>query len=117
MRNAPYIDAKYEKVLNKVEWVSLGGGLYFTKDGYPLDKFCKKLKSFSKKHNVLVYLEPGETAITKSCELITTILDIVKNVKDIAIVDASIEAHMLDLLITFLTSFLNSLQDNTCTRK
>jgi carboxynorspermidine decarboxylase len=93
------IVAKYEKVLSKVEWVSLGGGLYFTKDGYPLDKFCEKLKSFSKEHNVLVYLEPGETAITRSCELVTTILDIVKNVKDIAIVDASIEAHMLDLLI------------------
>jgi len=93
------IVAKYEKVLSKAEWVSLGGGLYFTKDGYPLDKFCKKLKSFSREHNVLVYLEPGEAAITKSCELVTTILDIVKNVKDIAIVDASVEAHMLDLLI------------------
>jgi carboxynorspermidine decarboxylase len=93
------IVTKYEKVLRKSEWISLGGGLYFTKDGYPLDKFCKKLKSFSKEHNVLVYLEPGETVITKSCELVTTVLDIVKNVKDIAIVDASIEAHLLDLLI------------------
>jgi carboxynorspermidine decarboxylase len=102
------IIAKYEKVLSKAEWVSLGGGLYFTKDGYPLDKFCKKLKNFSKKYNVLVYLEPGETAITRSCELVTTILDIVKNVKDIAIVDASIEAHMLDLLIYGTSAKINA---------
>jgi carboxynorspermidine decarboxylase len=102
------IVTKYEKVLSKAEWVSLGGGLYFTKDGYPLDKFCKKLKSFSKKYNVLVYLEPGETAITRSCELVTTILDIVKNVKDIAIVDASIEAHMLDLLIYRTSAKINA---------
>ncbi|MDR3195572.1 MAG: carboxynorspermidine decarboxylase [Endomicrobium sp.] len=93
------IASKYEKILHKVKWVSLGGGLYFTKEGYPLDKFCKKLKSFSEQYGVQVYLEPGEAAITRSCELVTTVLDIVKNVKDIAIVDASIEAHMLDLLI------------------
>jgi carboxynorspermidine decarboxylase len=93
------IALKYEKVLHKVKWVSLGGGVYFTKDGYPLDKFCEKLKSFSEQYGVQVYLEPGEAAITKSCELVTTVLDIVKNVKDIAIVDSSIEAHMLDLLI------------------
>jgi carboxynorspermidine decarboxylase len=93
------IASKYEEVLKKVGWVSLGGGLYFTKDGYPLDKFCKKLKEFSRKYGVQVYLEPGEAAITKSCELVTTVLDIVKNEKNIAIVDASTEAHMLDLLI------------------
>ncbi|MDR3256167.1 MAG: carboxynorspermidine decarboxylase [Endomicrobium sp.] len=93
------IGLKYEKVLNKIEWVSLGGGLCFTKDKYPLNEFCKKLKNFSEKYNVQVYLEPGEAVITKSCELVTTVLDVVKNVKDIAIVDASIEAHMLDLLV------------------
>ncbi|MDR2427288.1 MAG: carboxynorspermidine decarboxylase [Endomicrobium sp.] len=93
------IASKYEDILNKVGWVSLGGGLYFTKEGYPLDKFCRKLKEFSQKYNVQVYLEPGEAAITKSCEFVTTVLDIVHNEKDIAIVDASIEAHMLDLLI------------------
>src|SRR5208283_278275 len=36
---------------------------------------------------------------TRSCELVTTVLDIVHNEKDIAIVDASTEAHLLDLLI------------------
>jgi carboxynorspermidine decarboxylase len=44
-------------------------------------------------------LEPGEAAITQSCELVTTVLDIVHNEKDIAIVDSSTEAHALDLLI------------------
>ena len=93
------IASKYNDILKKVSWVSLGGGLYFTKEGYPIDKFCKKLKEFSEKFNVQLYLEPGEAAITNSCELVTTVLDIVKNEKEIAIVDASTEAHMLDLLI------------------
>ncbi|MDR3275485.1 MAG: carboxynorspermidine decarboxylase [Endomicrobium sp.] len=102
------ISIKFEKVLKAVEWVSLGGGLSFTKNGYPLDKFCRKLKSFGEKYNVQIYLEPGEAAITNSCELVTTVLDIVKNVKDIAVVDASIEAHTLDLLIYRIPAKINA---------
>ncbi|GHT42630.1 carboxynorspermidine/carboxyspermidine decarboxylase [Endomicrobiia bacterium] len=102
------IAVKYKKVLNKVEWISLGGGIYFTKNGYPLNKFCDKLKSFSKKYNVQVYLEPGEAAIANSCELVTTVLDVVKNIKDIAIIDASIESHMLDILTYRLSAKINA---------
>jgi len=94
-----YISRTYGSALKRLEWVSLGGGIYFTKKGYPLEKFCKKLKEFSRRFGIQVYLEPGEAAITESAELVTTVLDIVRNKVDIAIVDASIEAHMLDLLI------------------
>ena len=83
----------------KLEWVSLGGGLSFTKKNYPVDAFCALLKDFGARFGVQVYLEPGEAAITQSTELVTTVLDIVRNATDIAIVDASIEAHMLDHLI------------------
>lgn len=93
------IGRTYGDVLKKLEWVSLGGGIYFTQDGYPLDRFCRKLKEFSREFGVQIYLEPGETAITRSAELVTTVLDVVRNGADIAIVDASTEAHMLDLLI------------------
>lgn len=94
-----FIDQNYGSLLEKMEWVSLGGGLYFTKDGYPLATFCEKLKNFSEKFGVQVYLEPGEAAITQCAELVTTVLDVVHNDLDIAIVDASVEAHMLDHLI------------------
>jgi carboxynorspermidine decarboxylase len=86
-------------VLDKLEWVSLGGGIFFTKKGYPLARFCAKLGDFSRRFGVQVYLEPGEAAITQSTELVTTVLDVVRNEKDIAIVNASVEAHMLDLLV------------------
>ena len=97
--NIDVISKKYGKILKKLEWISLGGGLYFTKPGYPKDKFCKKLKEFGQKFNVQIYLEPGESVISDCCELVTSVLDIVNNKNDIAIVDASCEAHMLDLLI------------------
>ena len=97
--NLDYIGNRYKRVLKYCKWVSLGGGLCFTKTGYPLDSFCKKIKDFSEKFDIQVYLEPGESVITDSTELVCTVLDIVKNTKNIAVIDASTEAHMLDLLI------------------
>jgi len=94
-----YISDEYADLLKRVEWASLGGGIYFTRQGYPVDKFCKKLKDFSSRFKIQVYLEPGETSVTESTELVTRVLDIVRNKIDIAVVDASTEAHMLDLLI------------------
>ncbi|MCX7998818.1 MAG: carboxynorspermidine decarboxylase [Leptospiraceae bacterium] len=94
-----HIEKNYKEFIKDFEWVSLGGGIYFTKEDYPLEEFGKLLKEFSIAHNVQVYLEPGETAITMSGFLVTSILDIVENMKKIAIVDAAVETHMLDLLI------------------
>ena len=93
------ISSVYSEILFQMDWVSLGGGIYFTLDDYPLENFCKKLKEFSEYFEIQVYLEPGETAITDSGYLVTKVLDIVHNEIDIAIVDSSIEAHMLDLLV------------------
>ena len=98
-RQLDYISETYRDLLLQIDWVSLGGGIYFTLSDYPLEKFAEKLKAFSKQFNIQVYLEPGEAAITGSANLVTTVLDIVHNEMDIAIVDSSIEAHMLDLLI------------------
>ena len=94
-----YISKTYSALLTQLDWVSLGGGIYFTLDDYPLDKFAQKLKDFSDQFDIQVYLEPGEAVVTSSATLVTTILDIVHNETDIAIVDSSTEAHMPDLLI------------------
>jgi carboxynorspermidine decarboxylase len=93
------IGVKYASLLRKMEWVSLGGGISFTKEGYPLERFCDLLKKFAERYDVQLYLEPGEAAISCSTELVTTVLDLVHNEVDIAIVDASVEAHLLDHLI------------------
>lgn len=103
-----FISKNYGNLLEKMQWVSLGGGIYFTKDGYPLDRFCEKLKNLSETFDIQVYLEPGETAITDCAELVTTVLDVVHNEIDIAIVDASVEAHMLDHLIYRTTARIAS---------
>lgn len=93
------IEEKFAPLLRRAEWVSLGGGIHFTGDNYPLERFAERLKRFSGEYGVQVYLEPGEASITKSTTLEVTVLDTLFNGKNLAIVDSSIEAHMLDLLI------------------
>ena len=98
-RSLHLIGERYGSVLRGVDWVSLGGGISFTSPGYPLDPFCDSLAAFGDLHRVQVYLEPGEAAVTGAAELVTTVLDVVHNEIDVAVVDASVEAHMLDHLI------------------
>jgi len=97
--NLDYIAREYGQFLKKLEWLSLGGGIYFTQKGYPIEKLCEKLKKFSRHFQIQIYLEPGESTITECTELVARVLDIMHNRINVAIVDASIEAHMLDLLI------------------
>lgn len=89
----------YGHIFERMDWISLGGGLYYGKEGYPVDEFAECLRNFARKFKTQVYLEPGESAITFAGELVTSVVDIVHNEKNIAIVDSSIEAHALDLLI------------------
>lgn len=93
------IEDEFGPLLHRVQWISLGGGIHFTGDNYPLMKLAARLRAFAAKFGVQVYLEPGEAAITNTTTLELTVLDLLDNGKQLAIVDGSIEAHMLDLLI------------------
>lgn len=98
-RQLTRIEDEFGDLLKRLKWVSLGGGIHFTGEGYPVDKLAARLRAFSDRFDVQVYLEPGEAAITGAASLEVTVLDVLNNGKDLAIVDSSVEAHMLDLLI------------------
>jgi carboxynorspermidine decarboxylase len=93
------IEDRFGAVIRDMDWISLGGGIHFTGADYPLDRLAARLKAFAQTYGVQVYLEPGEAAITGAATLEVTVLDTMYNGKNLAIVDSSIEAHMLDLLI------------------
>jgi carboxynorspermidine decarboxylase len=94
-----HIERRFGALIRQMDWISLGGGIHFTGPGYPLDRLADRLKRFADDNGVQVYLEPGEAAITGAATLEVTVLDTLWNGKNLAIVDSSIEAHMLDLLI------------------
>ncbi len=106
------IEQRFGYLIRQMKWISLGGGIHFTGEGYPLEKLADRLKRFADANNVQVYLEPGEAAITKSTTLEVTVLDTLNNGKDLAIVDSSIEAHMLDLLIYRESAKMNESGDH-----
>lgn len=98
-RSLDAIGERYADLLGAVDWVSLGGGIAFTAPGYPVERLCDRLRGFAAQFGVQLYLEPGEAAITRSAELVTTVLDVVDNELPVAVVDAAVEPHLPDHLI------------------
>jgi carboxynorspermidine decarboxylase len=93
-------EAKFGKYLNDLKWVNFGGGHHITRQGYDVNKLIQVLKTFKSKYPHLeVYLEPGEAVGWETGTLVTSVLDIVHNKMDIAILDTSAEAQMPDTII------------------
>jgi len=98
------VEVRYGHLLAQVQWVSLGGGIHFTAPDYPLEALAARLKAFAQKYGVQVYLEPGEAIAQNAATLEVTVLDVMQRGKNLAVVDSSTEAHMLDLLIYRLSA-------------
>ncbi len=92
-------EEKFGAYIPKMKWINFGGGHHITRKGYDVDKLIHLIKQFKKKYDVDIYLEPGEAIGWETGTLIATVLDIVHNGLDIAILDTSAEAHMPDTII------------------
>ena len=89
----------FGKYIPQMKWINFGGGHHITRKGYNLEQLITLINNFKEKYSVEVYLEPGEAIGWETGTLITTVLDIVQNGMDIAILDSSAEAHMPDTII------------------
>jgi carboxynorspermidine decarboxylase len=90
----------FEEYLPHLKWVNFGGGHHITKKGYDTKKLINIIKDFQNRHpHLKIYLEPGEAVGWETGTLVTSILDIVHNGIDIAILDTSAEAQMPDTII------------------
>ena len=69
-----------------------------TREGYNVEHCCQLICDFQSKYNVQVILEPGEAIVLNTGILVSTVLDIVQNSLDIAILDTSATAHMPDVI-------------------
>ncbi|MBI5094244.1 MAG: carboxynorspermidine decarboxylase [Candidatus Hydrogenedentes bacterium] len=97
-RTLPVVEAKFAAYLERVSWVNFGGGHHITRPGYDVDRLCRIIDGFRARHAVEVYLEPGEAIALNTGVLVASVLDIVHNRGDIAILDTSATAHMPDVL-------------------
>ncbi|RXJ77016.1 carboxynorspermidine decarboxylase [Arcobacter sp. F155] len=92
-------EENFGEYLAQMKWVNFGGGHHITRADYDVEGLIKLLKEFKERYPHLeVYLEPGEAVGWQTGYLMATVLDIVENQMQIAILDTSAEAHMPDTL-------------------
>ena len=89
---------KFSDYLPSVSWINLGGGQAFTEDDFDFAHFQANLDILHTKYHLKTYIEPCEYLVMEAGFLVVTVLDIVHNEKDIAILDTSISCHALDVL-------------------
>ncbi|MCB4743285.1 MAG: carboxynorspermidine decarboxylase [Sulfurovum sp.] len=92
-------EEKFGHYISQMKWINFGGGHHITRKGYDVEKLIYLIKKFKKKYHVEIYLEPGEAIGWGTGLLVATVLDVVRNGIDIAILDISAEAHMPDTII------------------
>ncbi len=97
-RTLKAFEFKFGKYLYGMEWLNLGGGHHITRPDYDIDLLCRLIEHLSKTYDVKVYLEPGEAVALHAGVLAASVLDIVENQMQIAILDASAATHMPDVL-------------------
>lgn len=93
-------EEKFGEFLPRLQWVNFGGGHHITRADYDVDRLVRIIRGFRERHPHLgeVYLEPGEAVGLNTGVLVSTVLDVIRNGMDIAILDTSAECHMPDVL-------------------
>ncbi|WP_033738794.1 carboxynorspermidine decarboxylase [Helicobacter pylori] len=98
-RTLEHVERHFKPYLEGMEWVNFGGGHHITRSDYDVNLLIQTIKDFKERyHNIEVILEPGEAIGWQCGFLIASVIDIVKNSQEIAILDASFSAHMPDCL-------------------
>jgi len=92
------VEEKFGEILPQMKWLNMGGGHHITRADYDLDLLCRLINGIKEKYGVQVILEPGEAVALNAGVLETTVLDVVRNGIDIAILDCSCTCHMPDVL-------------------
>lgn len=92
------VERDFAPYLHQLTWLNLGGGHHITKPGYDMELLISIIQHLQQTYHVQVYLEPGEAVAYQAGWLVGSVLDIVHNGMDIAILDTSAACHMPDVL-------------------
>lgn len=93
-----HVAREFAPYIRQVKAVNFGGGHFINKAGYDRQALIAAIRDFKASFGVEVILEPGSGLVVDAGYLVATVLDIVHNATDIAILDASACCHMPDVL-------------------
>ena len=91
-----YLISHYDNYLRKIQWLNLGGGQLLGHSNYDLDLAIYSLNHLHERYDLELFLEPCEGIFTDVGYFATTVVDIVENEKQIAILDSSAICHFPD---------------------
>ncbi len=92
------VEPKLAPFMGQLKWLNFGGGHHITRDDYDRDGLVAFIKAIRAKHNIDVYLEPGEAVALDAGILVGEILDLPTNGMNLAITDISATCHMPDVI-------------------
>lgn len=92
------VEKNFGEYLYQMDWVNFGGGHHITRQDYDIETLVACINRIKQKYDVEVYLEPGEAVALNTGFLVSTVLDLVDNGIQIAIMDTSAACHMPDVL-------------------
>lgn len=95
-RTLIHLSNNFDEILKRVSWLNIGGGQLYGADDYDLELAVKCIRHFVDRYGIQIVAEPCEGILTECGFFVTTVLDIVHNEKDIAILDASAICHLSD---------------------
>ena len=98
VRTVAAFEERFGEYMEGMKWLNLGGGHHITRDDYDVETLVKCINDLRAKYNVQIYLEPGEAVVLNAGYLVATVLEVMKNGKEIAILDTSAACHMPDVL-------------------
>lgn len=92
------VEEQFGQFLPGMKWVNFGGGHHITRPDYDREALIAAIRRFKEKYGVAVYLEPGEAVALDAGFLVASVLDVVENGIEIALLDASAACHMPDVI-------------------
>ena len=92
------LEDKFGKWLPQMKWLNLGGGHHITRADYDRERLVRIIRRLREKYQLEVYLEPGEAVVLNAGDLVASVMEIVHNNMEIAILDTSAACDMPDVL-------------------
>ena len=92
------VERDFGELLPRMKWLNLGGGHHITREDYDVVALIQLVRRLRETYGVTVYLEPGEAVVLNAGVLVTSVVDIVHNAMELAVLVASAACHMPDVI-------------------
>ncbi len=97
-RTLKVVEEKFGEYLSGMKWLNFGGGHHITREDYDTETLIRCINHMKDTYGVQVYLEPGEAVALNAGWLVSSVLELMENGMQLAILDTSAACHMPDVL-------------------